>query len=182
MDATSWLFLAFLAISGVIIIIALILNPSLRARIRIGPAEMNIDTARPGWKLEKPGKSAANEAMHSQAAASPRCHAWLVAKAPGKSDWRYCLDGIAQVYIGRHVANQIVLRDQTADSQHAVIFLKDGRYRIHNLSQRGTLVNEQSISWKQLGNGNKIRMGRTELIFRQDALKSGPDSGAGVGK
>jgi pSer/pThr/pTyr-binding forkhead associated (FHA) protein len=73
------------------------------------------------------------------------------------------------VYIGRRPDNDIVLRDPDADTRHAVIYWDPnrGRYRINNLSSRGTMVNGRPISMQNLGNGNTIRMGRTELIFRQ---------------
>ena len=77
------------------------------------------------------------------------------------------LDGKIQVYIGRRSDNDIVLRDPAADSRHAVIYLEGGRYRINNLSPKGTRVNNQWITWQRLGNGNKIRMGNTELVFRE---------------
>jgi hypothetical protein len=172
MDSTTLLGLAFLAVSAVIILVALALNPRLRAGIRIGPAEMKIDTSRPGWKRVQPQQPSAGGAGNSpNPASASSCQAWLVAKAPGKADWRYCLDRRPQVTIGRHPSNDIVLLDETADSKHAVIYRAEERYRINNLSQRGTLVNERSISWQNLGNGNKIKLGRTELIFRQDAQR-----------
>jgi pSer/pThr/pTyr-binding forkhead associated (FHA) protein len=62
----------------------------------------------------------------------------------------------------------IILNDPAADRQHAVIFWHDGRYWVRNLSRsRGTRVNGQWIREHQLGNGNKIRMGNTELILRE---------------
>jgi pSer/pThr/pTyr-binding forkhead associated (FHA) protein len=59
------------------------------------------------------------------------------------------------------------LRDPAADTRHAVIYWHEGRYRINNLSPRGTEVNNHLITMQNLGNGNKIRMGHTERIFRQ---------------
>lgn len=176
MDVAPWLLLVFLVTIALITVIALVLNPNMRVGIKLGPAEWTIDTSRPGWKREPSPSRPIGANTSSQTTASASCHAWLAAKMPDKIEWKYCLDGHQQVYLGRHVSNDIQLLDQSADNRHAVIYLKEGRYRINNLSSRGTWVNNRSISWQNLGNGNKIRLGRTELVFRQHPDNRGTTS------
>jgi pSer/pThr/pTyr-binding forkhead associated (FHA) protein len=78
------------------------------------------------------------------------------------------LDGKKMVYIGRREDNDLVLRDPTADTRHAVIYWEDGRFKINNLSSRTpTQVNNRPITKQNLGDGNTIQMGHTKLIFRQ---------------
>lgn len=155
-------------IFAIIIVIALIINPRLRAGIRLpGRVEFYIDTSRPGWK-RAPKRA---PIWKKERKGRRRYRTWLAAKVRGGPNWEYRLDGKAQVYIGRGADNGIVLRDPAASRRHAVIYLKRGHYHIHNLSPKGTKVNNRWITKQRLGNGCKIRMGSTELIFREAERK-----------
>lgn len=163
MEQMTFLLLVFILVGAVIMIIALIVNLRLKARLRLpGKAEFYIDTSRSGWTKAPKGVP-----IRKQGRDRRQYRTWLAAKVRGGPDWEYVLDGKTQVYIGQQPDNDIVLRDPAADSRHAVIYLEEGRYRINNLSRKGTKVNNRWITWQRLGNGNKIRMGNTELIFRE---------------
>lgn len=163
MEQMTFLLLVFILVGAVIMIIALIVNPRLKAKLFLpGKAGFYIDTSRSGWR-----KAPKAVPFRKQSRDRRQYRTWLAAKVRGRPDWEYVLDGKTQVYIGRRSDNDIVLRDPAADSRHAVIYLERGRYRINNLSPKGTQVNSQWITWQRLGNGNKIRMGNTELIFRE---------------
>ena len=159
---------SFILISALIIVLALLRNTRLRAMIKISGAQFHIDTSRPGWRRSPKGDNRKSERKLPKRDRRPY-RMWLVAKVQKGSNWEYGLDGRAQVYIGRRFDNDIVLQDPDADTRHAVIYWDSNRsrYRINNLSSRGTKVNGRLISMQNLGNGNTIRMGRTELIFRQ---------------
>lgn len=158
-----FLFLFILA-CAIVIIIALVINPQLRARIRLpGRVEFYIDTSRPGWK--RAPKRPPIWGIKKEK--GRRYQTWLVAKVRGGPDWEYELDVKMQVYIGRRADNDIVLRDPATSRRHAVIYLEKGRYWINNLSKKGTKVNNRWITKNRLSNGCKIKIGNTELIFRE---------------
>ena len=148
--------------TAVIILLALVLKPErLRARISLPwNAGFYIDTSRPGWQRPRPGNARKARASQSQA--------WLAAKVWGRRDWEYPLDPHKVVCMGQNRDMDIVLRDPVADTRHATVYWKNGRYHINNLSRtKGTKVNGRLITTQRLGDGNKIRMGNTELIFRE---------------
>lgn len=134
----QWVFLLFvLVLAGMVIIaLALILNQRLRARIYLpGRAEFFIDTRR-GWsKVPKQPSSRRPSAQKKEKSRQRRT--WLAAKVRGGPDWEYELGDKAQVYIGRHPDNDIVLRDKSADARHAVIYFQDGRYRTTTSRPKG---------------------------------------------
>lgn len=166
MDSLLQFLVIFFVGSALLIALALIINTRVRARIRAGKVEFIIDTPRPGWH-RAPRQPPIKRRQRPSGRAKRPYHTWLVAKVRNGPNWEYSLDGRQQVYIGRRSDNDIALRDPAADTRHAVIYWHEGRYRINNLSPRGTRVNNHLITMQNLGNGNKIRMGRTELIFRQ---------------
>jgi len=166
MDSLLQFWLIFFLGSAFLIALALIIFTRVKARIRTGKAEFTIDASRPGWHRAPPESPRKSRRRPSGRAQRPY-RTWLVAKVRNGPDWEYSLDGRQQVYIGRRSDNDIVLRDPAADTRHAVIYWHKGRYRINNLSPRGTRVNNRLITMQNLGNGNKIRIGRTEFIFRQ---------------
>ena len=168
MNSLLQFWLVFFVGSAILIALALIIFTSVKASIRAGQAEFTIDASRPGWRRAPPEPSGKLRQQPTKRAQRPY-RTWLVAKVRHGPNWEYGLDGRQQVYIGRRPDNDIVLQDPEADTRHTVIYWhkEQGRYRINNLSQKGTRVNNRLITMQNLGNGNKIRMGRTELIFRQ---------------
>lgn len=166
MEDMTFLLLVFTLLCTAIIVIALILNTRLKARLSLpGKAGFYIDTSRPGWR-----RAPKRVPIWGRREKRDRhlYRTWLAAKVRGRPDWEYALDGRTQVYIGRRSDNDIVLKDPAADARQAVIYLEGGRWRINNLSRsRPTRVNNRPITKQTLGNGCKIRMGNTELIFRE---------------
>ena len=155
--------LVFLFLAGIIIILALAVNPKLVAELRISKFLFKIKTSRPG-------SDPSVKSLGGQGAIKPpkQIKAWLAIKLRGQPNWRYELDGRNQIYIGRGDDNQIrLVHDPAADTRHAVIYFENGRYFINNLSPRGTWVNNSPTSKHILGDGNTIRMGNTNIIFHE---------------
>lgn len=146
-------------------ILALVLNPRLRARIGLpGHANFEIDTSR----ARVPSSSRVPKAKSAPVQKSNVPRVWLAIKRRGKSDWRYSLDGHDRVYLGRGDNNHIRLaNDLMADERHAIIYVESGRYYISNLSLRGTRVNNRLVTQQVLGDGNTIQIGATRIIFHE---------------
>ena len=146
----------FILVGGIILVLLLVTKESGSGRLRVGGAELLIDFGRPGWRHPR-----------RRAAAGPgRGPIRGPYLAVQRTRWRYPLDA-EPVIIGRDADCHVVLLDPTAAPRQAVIYWQDGRYKINNLATNPyTLVDGRSIGSQNLGNGNKIRLGRTELIFR----------------
>lgn len=74
--------------------------------------------------------------------------------------------------MGRDEANDVALRDDRLVSQvHAVIESYGGSFTVRDLgSSNGTFVNGQAIVGERvLRPGDEIRLGRTQVLFRQSA-------------
>lgn len=173
---SAWQFaVVFVLVCALIIVLAILRNTRLRANIKVSGAQFYIDTSRPGWKksseVEGDGRVSGRKPTKPVQRSYRR---WLVAKVRKGPNWEYVLDGRRRVYIGSNPDNDILLQDPDADAQHALIYWDDARsrFRIRNLSHRGTTVNNRPIADQNLGDGNTIRMGRTELIFRQNLKKT----------
>jgi hypothetical protein len=148
--------LFFILVGGIILVLMLVRSNSGSGWFRVGQAELRIDFD------NSPGFQHPTRRPRGRPGAPPARY-YLHVKDTG---WRYPL-GEQHVYIGRSAGCQIRLRDAAADSRQAVIYLEGGRYKINNLSPRSpTWVNDRPITTQNLGNGNKIRTGRTEFIFR----------------
>lgn len=75
--------------------------------------------------------------------------------------------GSDRVSIGRGSENTIRLDTEAVSRQHAVIDSRLGSYIIYDLhSENGTMVNEEAITERPLTDGDRIRVGTCELIFR----------------
>jgi len=74
------------------------------------------------------------------------------------------LDG--EYRLGRHHENDIHLTDLGVSAQHARIFLGPDGYAIEDLKSRnGTWVNGERITTAVLRNGDRIRLGATDLSY-----------------
>lgn len=73
--------------------------------------------------------------------------------------------------IGRDKDNSIFIDDQHLSRQHAkIIKEKDGFYHLVDLGSRnGTFVNDEKIFRKRLKNKDRIKVGKTILIFNEEA-------------
>lgn len=154
-DAAS-IALLFILVGGIITVLLLLTAGRGESRLRVGQAEWHVVFDKP-WQhpSRRPaGRTEPRSAQH-----------FLIVKG---TRWRFPLRE-DQVLIGRSEACQIRLRDKKADSQQALIYWNGQRYRIRNLSRKTpTMVNSKPIVEQNLGNGNKIRMGRTELLFLEE--------------
>jgi two-component system NtrC family sensor kinase len=85
---------------------------------------------------------------------------------------RYALEqpeGVA-VTIGREAGNAIQLDDHEVSRRHAEVRLVDGTFLLGDLkSSNGTFVNDERIERIELSRGDRIRIGRTVLVYAQDA-------------
>lgn len=165
MDTWLYVLLAFILTSMVVTLIAILVSPQMRAQIRLpGRAEFLIEVQK-GWQRKPQAHRPARQADDT---GRRQFQKWLAIK--GRPEWRFPLDGRKMVYIGRRQDNDLVLRDQAADTRQAVIYWEGDRYKINNLSSKTpTKVNGRPITKQNLGNGNTIQMGRTKLIFRDRA-------------
>jgi len=88
----------------------------------------------------------------------------IAAPAPQKLDLR----GRAKLTIGRHPHNDITLDHPAISRTHAYLARRDGSYVIEDVgSTNGTFVNGQRIRRQVLQNGDRIRVGHTDLVFRR---------------
>jgi hypothetical protein len=92
--------------------------------------------------------------------------ATLVAAGEGTSPVEYHL-GVMN-YIGRTPDNQIQLTSPGVSRKHAVLLADPTGFTLKDLeSQNGTYVNDQRITECLLTNGDRIRIGRVQLLFRR---------------
>lgn len=86
----------------------------------------------------------------------------------GNDEHREYLISGGERYLGRDVANDIVIADTEASARHALISFSDDAFWIEDLdTTNGTFVNGERIRQRtQLHNEDLIKMGRTLLQFR----------------
>ncbi len=63
--------------------------------------------------------------------------------------------------------SEIVLPDPDISPQHAMLTGDGSRFSLQDRSMSGTFVNGRKIERAQLANGQKIRMGNTELVYHE---------------
>jgi hypothetical protein len=107
----------------------------------------------------------------------------LRSKGPMALAWLAIIDGphMGHIFrlhpdatvIGRDPGCDVVVDDAAASRQHAKIRAVEGeskqpRFVLHDLAtENGTLVNDQEIAKYELEDGDYIKIGRTELVFKQ---------------
>lgn len=90
----------------------------------------------------------------------------LVGLAPPFMDQRFVLNR-GKTQIGRREDNDIVLPDGSVSAQHAWILYDNGRYRVMNmLSTNGTFLHDNKVRDALLNEGDRLRFGRAEFVFR----------------
>jgi len=90
---------------------------------------------------------------------------WLV----GESERTEPLEGDGPLGLGRGADNLFVLDDPGVSRHHARIVASDRGWAIEDLgSSNGTWVNGQRVARAFLRNGDCIRLGGVELVFRDD--------------
>jgi hypothetical protein len=63
--------------------------------------------------------------------------------------------------------SEIVLPDPDIAPQHAMLSGDGTRFSLKDLSMEGTYINGRKVERTQLSNGQKIRMGNTEMIYHE---------------
>ncbi|MFM8284698.1 MAG: ATP-binding protein [Planctomycetaceae bacterium] len=91
---------------------------------------------------------------------------------------RYELPGIPGVLaIGRETGNAVQLQDSEVSRRHAEIRAAgDGHVVVDLKSSNGTFVNGRRVERQELGGGDQIQVGRTLLVYSQEAARA--DSGS----
>ena len=70
--------------------------------------------------------------------------------------------------VGRQATNDIVLQEGSVSSQHAWLVNDGGECRVVNLlSTNGTWVNDEKVHEAALKDGDHVRFGRAEFVFRR---------------
>ncbi|QDF96018.1 phosphopeptide-binding protein [Azoarcus sp. DD4] len=93
----------------------------------------------------------------------------LIGITPPFLDQRFVLK-TGKTMIGRSDGNDIILPDGSVSAQHAWILHEDGRYRVMNmLSTNGIYVNDTKEHDAPLTDGDRLRLGRAEFVFRAGA-------------
>jgi transcriptional regulator with AAA-type ATPase domain len=87
----------------------------------------------------------------------------------GQANKKEILLGKEKVRIGRAGSNDLVLQDNKASRAHAEILFQEGHYWIQDLdSTNGVLVDDRRVQTVALKPGNRITLGDTELLFKQE--------------
>ena len=74
--------------------------------------------------------------------------------------------GEEKVTIGRLAHNVLQIDELSVSSHHADIFLKAGRYHLHDAgSTNGTFVNGEQVTDAILRSGDEVRFGSVEGVF-----------------
>ncbi|MBI5584205.1 MAG: FHA domain-containing protein, partial [Deltaproteobacteria bacterium] len=87
----------------------------------------------------------------------------------GQANKKEILLGKDKVRIGRAGSNDLILQDNKVSRSHAEILFQDGNYWVQDLdSTNGVLVDDQRVQTVVLKPGNRIILGDTELLFKQE--------------
>ncbi len=72
-----------------------------------------------------------------------------------------------EIAIGRSQKCHVVLEDKRSSRKHAIIILKNDKYRLKDLgSANGTLLNGERVDEQELHSGDVIRIGDTQFTFK----------------
>ena len=92
-------------------------------------------------------------------------HKLVLLSGDSSKEWTLSFD---EATLGRSSSNEIVINDPNTSRRHAQIARRSGEWWIVDLgSTNGTLVNEALIKERRLLPGDRIKMGATELEFRE---------------
>ncbi|MEO0530369.1 MAG: sigma 54-interacting transcriptional regulator [Planctomycetota bacterium] len=95
-------------------------------------------------------------------------HAYLTVLSGPRQGTRFPLPPRGETLLGRGGACQVALPDPICSRVHARITAADDRWAVaDNKSRNGTYVNGQKVKEASLGDGHVIRIGSTELEFRE---------------
>ncbi len=102
----------------------------------------------------------------------PQEHAWLrVGSGPEAGREFQLVQG--KMVIGRHASNHVVLGDPNVSRRHAAVVYERGGYNLVDLgSTNGTFVNDKAATRHRLRNGDRIRLGQTDIVFHSHRAHS----------
>jgi len=92
--------------------------------------------------------------------------AWLVDITDGrpKEDFRITKE---RVFLGRDPSSDLIVDDELVSKQHAAIYFKNGEFILDDLnSKNGTYLNEELVERAKLKDGDVIKVGNREYLFR----------------
>jgi len=99
--------------------------------------------------------------------------AWLEVKSGKLKGTEFMLDkfmskGFPSIAIGSSpLKAEIVLPDPDISPQHAMLTGDGNFFNLKDMSLSGTFINNRKIERVQLANGQKIRMGNTDLVYHE---------------
>ena len=99
--------------------------------------------------------------------------AWLEVKSGKLKGTEFMLDkfmnkGFPSIAIGSSpLKSEIVLPDPDMAPQHAMLSGDGMSFNLKDMSLSGTYINNRKIERVQLANGQRIRMGNTELVYHE---------------
>jgi hypothetical protein len=99
--------------------------------------------------------------------------AWLEVKSGKLKGTEFILDkfmakGFPSIAIGSSpLKSEIVLPDPDIAPQHAMLSGDGTHFSMKDMSMAGTYINNKKVEHVQLANGQRIRMGNTELVYHE---------------
>lgn len=99
--------------------------------------------------------------------------AWLEVKSGKLKGTEFMLDkfkkkGFPSIAIGSSpLKSEIVLPDPDISPQHAMLTGDGNYFNLKDMSLSGTFINNRKIERMQLADGQKIRMGNTDLVYHE---------------
>jgi hypothetical protein len=99
--------------------------------------------------------------------------AWLEVRSGKLKGTEFMLDkfmakGFPSIAIGSSpLKSEIVLPDPDIAPQHAMLSGDGMHFALKDMSMAGTYINNRKVELVQLTNGQKIRMGNTELVYHE---------------
>ncbi len=92
--------------------------------------------------------------------------AWLVDITDGKpkNDFRITKE---RVFLGRDPSSDLMIDDELVSKQHAAIYFRNGEFILDDLnSKNGTFLNGELVERAKLQDGDVIKIGNSEFLFR----------------
>ncbi|NTU84564.1 MAG: FHA domain-containing protein [Chloroflexales bacterium] len=133
-------------------------------------------TPRPGDEAEE--LIIEQETIVRELAPAPVAQAWLIVLS-GPAGPRLHQVGARGALLGRAPDCDLVLEDPAISRRHAVLRLQmqeggSPAYVLTDLgSSNGTLVNGEKVATATLANNDRVRLGGTELAFKQLTIEAG---------
>lgn len=107
----------------------------------------------------------------------------LLIDGPGMWAFNVELKKIIETSIGRTRQNEVVLQDPRVSSKHAIIYFQDGDWFFKDLgSSNGSMINGRKAELTKLNAGDVLRIGSSEILFKNKEQSSEEDWGKTVMK